>query len=339
MATERVIIVGAGGISNAWFPPLKAEGVTVAAVVDLDPERAKRQAEKYELSDVPVYADQAEAMATHDADFLLDLTVPDAHAAVTVAALEHGLPVIGEKPMAATLEQARRMVEASGRTGQLYMVSQSRRWEPHHDALARTVAAGKIGPLTSLNCDFFLAAHFGGFRDEMASPLVLDMAIHHFDLARLFSGLNAVSVYAEEFNPAGSWYAGDAAADCLFEMQNGVRFTYRGSWCAEGCVTSWNGDWRVIGTKGTLICAADQPPRGEVVAAASGFMRDTAAVEIEPSPLQHTEMRGALREMLRFLRTGDRPQTACEKNLNSLLMVLGAVESSRLGRRVRLAEL
>ena len=339
MASERVIIAGAGGISNAWFPPLREEGVTVAAVVDLDPERARAQVEKYGLTDVAIYADQAKAMAANTADFLLDLTIPDAHPAVTCAALEAGLPVIGEKPMAATLDQARRMVETSERTGKLYMVSQSRRWEPHHDSLARTVAAGRIGQLTALHCDFFLAAHFGGFRDAMDHPLILDMAVHHFDLARLFSGLDAVSVYAEEFNPAGSWYAGGAAADCWFEMAGGVRFNYRGSWCAEGCRTSWNGDWRVLGTRGTLLCAADQPPRGEVVAAESGFMRDAAEVEVVPSPLEHSEMRGALREMLRHLRTGERPQTECSKNLNSLLMVLAAVESSRRGRRVRLAEL
>ena len=253
MASERVIIVGAGGISNAWFPPLREEGVTVAAVVDLDPERARAQVEKYGLTDVAIYADQAKAMAANTADFLLDLTIPDAHAAVTCAALEAGLPVIGEKPMAATLDQARQMVETSERTGKLYMVSQSRRWEPHHDSLARTVAAGRIGQLTALHCDFFLAAHFGGFRDAMDHPLILDMAVHHFDLARLFSGLDAVSVYAEEFNPAGSWYAGGAAADCWFEMAGGVRFNYRGSWCAEGCRTSWNGDWRVLGTHGTLL--------------------------------------------------------------------------------------
>src|SRR5207237_6662714 len=126
--------------------------------------------------------------------------------------------VIGEKPMATRMDQARRMIETSEKTGKMYMVSQSRRWEKSHDSVVKTLRSGAIDQLTTVNCDFFMGAHFGGFRDEMESPLILDMAIHHFDMARFFSGQNATAVYAEEFNPAGSWYKGAASANCLFEM-------------------------------------------------------------------------------------------------------------------------
>ena len=52
------------------------------------------------------------------------------------------------------------------------------------------------------------------------------------------------------------------------------------------------------------------------------------------SPLKYRTQHGAIREMLRFLRTGQKPQTACEDNIKSLAMVFAAVESSRQGRRV-----
>ena len=147
------------------------------------------------------------------------------------------------------------------------MVSQSRRWDAKHATVAKTTADGAAGKLTTLNCDFFLGAHFGGFRAEMDSPLILDMSIHHFDLARMFCRHSALSVYAEEFNPAGSWYKGDVAGNCLFEMAGGIRFAYRGSWCAEGIPTSWNGDWRIIGDKGTLLYAGDKDPAAKSPAA------------------------------------------------------------------------
>jgi len=200
--------------------------------------------------------------------------------------------------------------------------------------LARTVRAGRIGALTTLCCDFFLGAHFGGFRPEMESPLILDMAIHHFDLARMLSGQDAVSVYAEQFNPEGSWFKGDAAANCLFEMAGGVSFAYRGSWCAEGCQTSWNGDWRLIGSKGTLLCEHDQAPRGQVVAGAKGFHRPLRELKVRPQRMRYAQMHAALREMLSFLRTGERPQTECHDNIKSLAMVFAATESSRKGKRV-----
>ncbi len=339
MAQERVIVVGAGGISNAWFPPIKKEALHVAAVVDLRKEAAEQQIEKHELTGTQASDDLDRTLREVPADFVLDLTIPDAHCSVTCKAMRAGLHVIGEKPMAATLEEAHQMVRASEETGRLYMVSQSRRWETHHESIRQTLAAGRIGTLTTLNCDFFLGAHFGGFRDEMASPLILDMAIHHFDLARMFSGQNAISVYAEEFNPHGSWYKGDVAANCLFEMTGGVRFAYRGSWCAEGCPTSWHGDWRVIGDRGTLIYAQDQPPRGEVVAGDEGFIRPTAPLDPIITPIEHTGMHGALREMLNFLRTGQKPQTECHDNIHSLAMVFAAIESARTGRRIALSEL
>ncbi|MDI9584747.1 MAG: Gfo/Idh/MocA family oxidoreductase [Acidobacteriota bacterium] len=330
---ETAVVVGAGGISNAWFPPLKAEGVHVAAVVDLNPDAARGQIAKYEL-DAEATSDLGAALSKHRPDFVVDLTVPEAHCDVTCTALEAGCHVIGEKPMATSMDEARRQVAASEKTGRLYMVSQSRRWDPRHDSVRATVAHGSVGDITTINCDFYIGAHFGGFRDEMDSPLILDMAIHHFDLARFMTGLDPVSVYCREFNPKGSWYRGDVAASCIFEMKGGVIFTYRGSWCAEGCHTSWNGNWRIIGTQGTLLYEQDADPRGQVVSNDEGFHRSLKDATIVPSPLEFGGMHGALREMLDYLRTGKAPQTECHDNIKSLSMVLAAIESSRTGEKV-----
>ncbi len=331
--TFRVIVVGAGSISNAWFKPLKEEPVEVAAVVDLNLQAAKDQIAKYEL-DAIASDDLDQTLAQVDADFVIDLTIPEAHCKVCCKAMEAGFHVVSEKPMAASMDEARKMVATSEKTGKLYMVSQSRRWEPIHDQCRRSVTNGQLGELTTVNCDFYLAPHFGGFRDEMESPLILDMAIHHFDLARYFTGADPVAVYAHEFNPKGSWYKGDVATTCIFEMSNGMVFTYRGSWCAQGCGTSWNGHWRIVGENGTMLYEKDQPPTGEVVEKSEGFFNPYKDATIEDSPIKHTTMRGALREMLAFLRDGTTPQTECHDNIKSLAMVFAAMQSSREGKRV-----
>jgi predicted dehydrogenase len=333
LATETAVVVGAGGISNAWFPPLAHEKVRVRAVVDLNIEAAERQIARYG-SDAEPSTDLNASLRKHKPDFVVDLTVPEAHCKVTCTALKAGFPVVGEKPMAASMAEARRMVRASEETGCMYMVSQSRRWDPNHDVASRMVRGGKVGRLTTINCDFSIGAHFGGFRDEMESPLILDMAIHHFDLCRYMTGADPLAVYAHEFNPAGSWYKGDPAASCIFEMTDGVVFTYRGSWCAEGCHTSWNGDWRFIGEKGTLLCEKDRLPHGQVVAGDSGFHRPLKELEPLKPAVKYAGMHGSLREMLRYLRKGTVPQTECHDNIKSLAMVFAAMESSRKGRRV-----
>lgn len=87
----------------------------------------------------------------------------------------------------------------------------------------------------------------------MDHPLIVDMAIHTFDQARFISGTDPISVYCHEYNPPGSWYKGNAAAICIFEMSDGSVFTYRGSWAAEGQNTSWESAWRVTGSEGTAL--------------------------------------------------------------------------------------
>lgn len=333
MAKERALVVGAGGISGAWFPPLKAEKVNVVGVVDLRLDAAKGRIQQYEL-DCQAFTDLGEALKATKPDFVVDLTVPESHCAVTCKALQAGAHVIGEKPMAASMAEARKMVKTAEATKKLYMVSQSRRWVVKHDCIQRTLAASRLGTLTTANCDFYIGAHFGGFRDEMPSPLILDMSIHHFDLVRYLTGKDPVAVYAKEFNPVGSWYKGDVAASCIFEMSDGVIFTYRGSWCAEGCHTSWHGDWRIIGDKGTMLYDHDQEPHGEVIAAGKGFHVPKKPLKLTAPKLKFEGMHGALREMLAFLRTGATPQTECHDNIKSLAMVFAAIESNKKGRRV-----
>ena len=331
--SERCVVVGAGGISGAWFPPLKAEGIEIAAVVDLRPEAALQRLAEFEV-DCPVSADLKATLQRTKPDFVVDLTTPEAHCQTTCTALRAGCHVIGEKPMAASMAEARQMVACSEETGKLFMVSQSRRWDGRHERLRQTIASGEIGEVTTVNCDFYLAAHFGGFRDEMASPLILDMSIHHFDMARMFVPFDPLAVYAREFNPKGSWYNGDVSASCIFEMSDGIIFNYHGSWCSEGCHTAWGGNWRIVGTQGTVVYEQDAEPRGQVVAGGDGFnfpLTDATIAQTDvPAPGQH----GALKELLRYLREGVTPQCECHDNIKSLAMVFGVIESSKQGRRV-----
>jgi len=333
MANEKVVVVGAGGIFGAWMPNIKREQLDLVAIVDLNLEAARRRVAENNL-DCLASTDLADALRQTQPDFVIDLTVPAAHGQVTCTALRAGFPVIGEKPMAASMAEAREMVKAAEESGKLYMVSQSRRYEPRHRGLHAALASGRIGGLTTVNCDFYLGCHFGGFRDEMESPLILDMAIHQFDLARMMTGASPVAVYAREFNPRGSWYRGDVAASCIFEMSDGIVFTYRGSWCAEGMHTSWHGDWRLIGTKGSICYERDQVPHGEVVTGDSGFNRPREGFDVADVNEGGKGQHGALQEMLACLREGVPPQGECHDNIQSLAMVFGAIESSRKGRRV-----
>jgi len=116
--SERAVVVGAGGISGAWFPALKHEQVDVAAVVDLDIERAKARIKEFELDSVAA-TDMKAAIKKAKPDFVIDLTVPEAHCKVTTTALRMGYHVVSEKPMAASMAEARLMVITADETVKL----------------------------------------------------------------------------------------------------------------------------------------------------------------------------------------------------------------------------
>jgi len=336
---KKAIVVGCGGMGNAWINNLKQNPrVQVVGLVDVRLDAARQSAQKQQLETVGVFDNLGSAVAACPADFVVDVTVPEAHCPTTLAALGLGLPVIGEKPMAESMASARKMVAASQKASRLYMVSQSRRYDMHHKSYLQAINCGVAGTLSTVNCDFYIGAHFGGFRDVMDSPLILDMAIHHFDLCRFITGADPVAVYAHEFNPKGSWYKGNVAASVIFEMTGGIVFTYRGSWCAEGFSTSWNGNWRVIGDRGTVIMENDQLPKAQRVKdlAQPGFTREMEEVAVSEAELTGGGIAGSLNEFLDFLETGATPQCVCGDNIKSLAMVFGAIESSQKKQRVEI---
>src|SRR4028119_1993000 len=108
MAKERAVVVGAGGISNAWFPPLQKEKVDVVGLVDMNIENARKQIEKYGLDCEPSSA-LAATLRELQPDFVCDLTIPEAHCEVTTTAMKNGCHVVSEKPMSASMAQGRRM--------------------------------------------------------------------------------------------------------------------------------------------------------------------------------------------------------------------------------------
>ena len=324
----KVVQVGAGAMGGSWISMVaESPDVELVGLVDLDLDAARNRLAEHGHPDVAVGTDAVALARETGARAVLDITVPGAHHPVTTAALFAGLPVLGEKPCAATLAQSLSLVAAAEVTGELFMVSQSRRWNPQLWAY-RDLLRG-LGAVGLLQTDFYKAPHFGGFRDEMAHPLLVDMAIHQFDMARFLLGTEPVSVSCETWNPSWSWYAGDASATAVFEFTGGARYVFNGSWCAPGAETSWNGSWRGGAEKGSALWDGDHEPTVDVA-------DEGAAVPETGARLPHDGIAGALAVFVDALRSGTTPQSEVHENVLSLAMVEAAVESAASGARVAL---
>ncbi|MFE2428905.1 Gfo/Idh/MocA family protein [Streptomyces sp. NPDC059373] len=108
-------MVGAGKISGAYLDTLdRLPGLRLTAVTDLDPGRAKEAAER---AGAEVAGSVAELVVRDDVDAVLNLTIPAAHAEVALAAVAAGKHVYGEKPLAATREEAAAVLAAARDAG------------------------------------------------------------------------------------------------------------------------------------------------------------------------------------------------------------------------------
>jgi len=341
MSRYNVIIAGCGNMAHVWADyALTRTDTTIVGLVDIYPEAAEKFAGQKGIS-CPIFTNIEEAITSTGANLVFDITIPASHYEIASTAMKLGCDVFSEKPLAESLEQCTELVKLAQQLGRTHAIMQNRRFDPRIRSLRKLITDGTIGTVGFTSADFFIAPHFGGFRDAMKSPLLLDMAIHTFDQARYAIGANPVSVYCHEFNPVGSWYKGNAMALCIFEMSDGSVFDYRGSWCAEGAATSWEAAWRMIGDQGTIIWDGQGQPYAEIVAPGDQqgkFIYEHQRIEATSFEMPLTFHQGCLEHMFEALEAGTAPETNSGDNIYSMAMVLAALESAKLGQKVMIED-
>ncbi|RUU51125.1 Gfo/Idh/MocA family oxidoreductase, partial [Mesorhizobium sp. M2C.T.Ca.TU.002.02.1.1] len=256
-------------------------------------------------------------------------------------AFAHHCHLLTEKPLADSPENARAIIAAARQAGRVHAVVQNRRYVANVRRIRRFLDSGAIGKPTSIHADFFIAPHFGGFREEMRHVLLLDMAIHTFDAARYMIAGEPASVYCQEWEPANSWYRQGSSASAVFDLGSGKVFTYAGSWCADGFRTSWEGSWRIVAERGSLLWDGHDGLKAEVVASGrDGIIDKTEAIQVpalDPADRVGGHL-GIIQDFMRAIETGTEPETRGADNIKSLAMVFGAIESAESGRRVAIAK-
>ncbi|MBV9288441.1 MAG: Gfo/Idh/MocA family oxidoreductase [Hyphomicrobiales bacterium] len=335
------VLVGCGAMSKAWLDAARRiDGLSIVGLVDLDLDRARARAAEFQLDGAATGVSLDAMLESRRPEVVFDVVVPAARASVARSAFVRGCHLLSEKPLAASLEDARAVVAAARKAGRLHVVVQNRRYHPGVRRIRRFLDSGVLGRPTSVHCDFFLAPHFGGFREQMEHVLLIDMAIHTFDAVRAMTGLEATSVHCREWDPPNSWYRQGASAAAIFDMGGGAVFAYRGSWCADGAPTSWEGSWRIVGEHGSLVWDGFDAIRAEAVEgdARGGLFAPTKPLEVPPlDPADRVGGHlGVMQDFIAAIRGGPPPETAGADNLKSLAMVFGAVKSAEAGLPVHI---
>ncbi len=151
----RLAIVGSGHRAWAHLGILKAmPQYKVVAIADPTPANLDKGATL--APGAKTYSDYKKMLAEqHDIDAVVVITPSFLHAEVTIAALDRGLPVLCEKPMATRVEDANRMIEASKKSGKLLYIGFQKRLNPAHAKMHELAMQGAIGPIQMISANLF----------------------------------------------------------------------------------------------------------------------------------------------------------------------------------------
>ena len=336
----KFLQIGCGGISNAWLSVLtRREDVHICGLVDINLDAAARKAMEHNLN-CPVYDDLSKALSEQQPEVAVDNVLPQYRLEVAQKCLSAGVHVLSEKPLADSMENALQIIRLSDEYKKEFFVMQNRRYNCAMLSFRNIIESGTVGQPGYLSAQFFRESHFGGFRELMDSPLLVDMAIHTFDQARYLLGRDPVSVFCKEYNTDYSWYRGNASATCIFTFEDNIIFNYTGSWSAPGAMDSYDSVWRAMCSKGNISWNGLELPKV--------FVTDPETDQRHPrhmeTTMDYTDCRissheGCIEEMIESLKAGKRSDTDCRDNIKSLAMVFAAAKSAQENREVKIDEI
>jgi myo-inositol 2-dehydrogenase/D-chiro-inositol 1-dehydrogenase len=272
-----------------------------------------------------------------DLEQLLDLeldvvsicTPPSSHADLAIRALETGAHVLCEKPLARTIEDGRRLVEAADRATGLLMVGHVSRFEPDHRMAKELVDAGQVGPVQMMSHSITTSmpgwSEGGWLFDpvESGGPL-LDLSVHGFDYVSWLAGSEPVRVHA---------VGADTAVGPATYTLTTVRF-------ASGAMALVESSWAHPVARGFKLATEISGPEGRITWSYDRMMGGVLYPnEGEPVWFDSLGDRGFRAEIRAFtdaIRSGGLSPVPARTGLQATRVALAALESLRTGATIDL---
>jgi predicted dehydrogenase len=337
---KRMLMFGGSGMAGGWINRLTenfGNRVEIVGLVDVLPEVLIKQGQALGLDGDHLFQSTEEAIENCEADFAGVAVPPQFHKEAVIAALEAGMPVITEKPIADTLESAMEMVAAADSTGLPCSVIQNYRHEPNKQELVRIREEGRLGRLQHIlgryACDYRKPGSWGkDWRHTMDFGLLFEGSVHHFDMLRFLSGGDCETLVGFGWNPDWSSFKHFSSGMYLMKMNNGVHTFYEGNSTAAGITNCWHNEYyraefeegsvEVWGTDQVSITRVGQEPETYTAPALEWDNHDHLFVEF-----------------LDWLDGGPASATCIQDNIKSFAMVIAAMQTTLDGQPKQISDL
>lgn len=252
----KVALVGCGRIAVRHSELLgknQISGAKLSAVCDIDENRAQTIANEY---NIPYYTDMEVMMQKEDVDVVVILTESGNHADHAVKLAKYGKHIIVEKPMALTLDDADRMIEACATSNIKLFVIKQNRFNVPILKLREAIESEKFGKLTLGTVRVRWARHQAYYDQDkwrgtwaMDGGVLTNQASHHVDMLEWMMG-DVESVYAKSDTMLAKMEAEDTAI-VMLRFKNGAMGIIEATTAARP--TNIEGSISILGEKGTAV--------------------------------------------------------------------------------------
>ncbi|GHO81566.1 dehydrogenase [Ktedonobacter sp. SOSP1-85] len=330
----RIIQVGVGGWGHSWTKLVLNNDLDVelVACVDMSEKALQRVQEDYTLPAQACFTDLKEALKGVDCDAVLVTAGLNAHVPLARIALEHNKHVLVEKPFAPTLEEADSLVKLARERGVHLMVSQNYRFQPTVAAVDALLQEGALGEISTINIDF--RRYVNVPRDAYIyyrawQPLLVDMAVHHFDLMRKLLKQKPQRITCHAWNTSWDQFDDPSSATATIEFSGGAVVNYRGSWASTSPQTPWNGEWRIECHNGSIEWTGrgDKPADDRATVYTIG--EEGASLALPEVP--YLDRLGSLATFIQSIESDTEAECSGRDNLGTLALMFAAVKAAQTG--------
>jgi predicted dehydrogenase len=338
MTPLRVVLAGLGVRGTYWAEVLtRSSRAEIAAYVDPNPAACQRAAARF--GERPVFAAAEDALAAlPGVDALVLANPPTGRESQVRAALDRGIPMLIEKPLALSLDEAAHLVSLAEAAGVPLMVGLNFRYLAVTRRVMELIAGGTAGQpeFARFTYERFRDGHrpdLNKYPLTMEHPMLWEQSIHHFDLMRFVYSRDPVMIQCHTWNPTWSMYADDANVAAIITFEDGLVVNYQGTWQANWSTPHF--EWRTECTGG-IITQRDQ--FGDLYFAG----RDDPAltpVALPPHETWITETVGLWAAFERTVLDGAALECSGRDHLVSLAMLEACIQSSREKRGIVPTEL